>query len=276
MLSQVGKGSPQSQTIERQCLECGQAFTANVIKLAGADFTRRYCEPCSVALEKKEEEERRKQLAKDILSRRDLWLQNSGLTGELRHKTFDNYEGGKETVKKAKEWAANFNIESPHGSQSLIFHSDSPGLGKTHLMAAITKYIIGHWHGDPDSFTVRRPIRFESGPGLVRRIRSTFNLPPDSNHEREEDVYNQLMGVRLLLLDDVGKETPSKFTKETYWYIIDERLKSGLPVIISTRLQLAQLEDLMGLDTVDRLYGMTKGEIITLKGTSYRRRHLKA
>ncbi len=197
------------------------------------------------------------------------------MTGELQQKTFDNYEGGRDTVKKAREWATTFDVEKPHGSPSLIFYSDNPGLGKTHLMSAIANLIIDNWHGDPEKGIIR-PIRFESGPGLVRRIRSTYNLPPDSTHEREEDVYSQLMGVKLLLIDDVGKETPSRFTRETYWYIIDERIKSNLPVIISSRLQLTALEDLMGEDTVDRLYGMVRGEMIILKGNSYRRRNLKA
>ena len=75
-------------------------------------------------------------------------------------------------------------------------------------------------------------------------------------------------------MDDIGKEKPSDFTRETYWFIIDERVKSSLPVIISTRLQFDSkaLEDLMGEDTVDRIYGMVRGVQVNIKGDSYRRR----
>ena len=72
----------------------------------------------------------------------------------------------------------------------------------------------------------------------------------------------------------MGKETPSKFTRETYWYLNDERVTSGLPVIITSRLPLEganSLEELMGEDTVDRLYGMTRGEVTEMTGGSYRR-----
>lgn len=271
----LGQGSEPSRIEERECAGCGKPFQCNIVKIGAADFSRKYCDSCSAAIDEQEKKEQAAQMERDIEARRGLWRQNSGMTGELSTKTFENFEGGRETVKKAKEWAADFDIEKPHGAASLIFYSDRPGLGKTHLMSAIANYVINNWHGDPDRVMIR-PIRFESGPGLVRRIRSTYNLPPDSTHEREEDVYNQLMGVRLLLLDDVGKESPSKFTRETYWYIIDERLKNNLPVIISSRLELGALENLMGEDTVDRLYGMVKGEMIVLKGTSYRRRKLKA
>ncbi|MBA7545218.1 hypothetical protein ES705_37583 [subsurface metagenome] len=72
----------------------------------------------------------------------------------------------------------------------------------------------------------------------------------------------------------MGKETPSNFTRETYWYVIDERVKSGLPVIISSRLEFEgehSLESLMGEDTISRLYGMTKGQFIKMKGPDYRK-----
>jgi len=78
------------------------------------------------------------------------------------------------------------------------------------------------------------------------------------------------------MLDDVGKEKPSDFTRELYWYIIDERVKSGLPVVLTSRLPLEgkhSLEELMGVDTVDRLYGMTRGELLEMTGQSYRRGH---
>ena len=87
------------------------------------------------------------------------------------------------------------------------------------------------------------------------------------------DIYNELRGLRLLLLDDVGKEKPSDFTRELYWYLINERVSCGLPVVMTCRLPLEgkdSLTELMGVDTVDRLYGMTGGYIEILEGTSYR------
>jgi DNA replication protein DnaC len=139
-------------------------------------------------------------------------------------------------------------------------------------MVAVANYVIDHWSGEPGQIT--RPIRFEKGPGLVRRIRATYSIrDKDDLHEREEDMYRELTGVRLLLLDDVGKEKPSDFTRQLYWSVIDERVTSGLPVIITCRLPLDSLAELMGEDTVDRLYGMTGGKVETLTGGSYRRQN---
>lgn len=272
----LGQGSNQSQEMQTyQCKECGENFERYDVKVSGFDFSKRYCDKCVAEYERKEKEEEENYRREAIEECKESWRENSGLTGALKFKSFNNFVGKKNTViKTIMEWAESFDIKKPYGAESLMLYSAEPGMGKTHLMAATVNRIINKWEGDPEGIT-RRPIRFESGPGLVRRIRSTYFRAPGSQHETEEDVYNELKGVRLLLLDDVGKERPSDFTRETYWYIIDERLKYNLPVIISTRVMIDPLEELMGEDTVDRIFGMTRGNVLVLEGKSYRRRNLQ-
>jgi len=156
-----------------------------------------------------------------------------------------------------------------------MLYSGEPGVGKTTLMACMASHIFETWQGKPGG--ARCPVKFESGPGLTRRIRATWNLPDEGpRHEREEDVYKELSGVPLLMLDDVGKEQPRsyRFTQEMYWFIVDERVKAGLPLVLNSRLPMTgkdSLEDLMGKDTVDRLYGMCQGDIVEIEAQSYRR-----
>ncbi len=261
------------QTKKLSCAECGESFEGVVV----FGIFRRLCPPCQQKWEAEEEKQRVEDQQKAVIDKKTKWRSASGIPPTLLSKTFDNFEKvNNAALKLAKEWAEGFDIDSPREYPSLILFSDVPGVGKTHLMVAIANAVIEKWQGDPDTnFT--RPIRFESGPGLVRRIRSTFNLSGESTHEREEDVYNELKGVRLLMLDDVGKEKPSPFTRETYWFIIDERMKSGLPVVITSRIPMESgkgtLEDLMGEDTVDRLFGMIQGRnFVHMKGSSYRRK----
>ena len=101
-------------------------------------------------------------------------------------------------------------------------------------------------------------------------------IPPDNpHHETEEMVYQQLRGVRLLVLDDVGKEKPSAHTREVYFYVVDERLKLGLPVLITSNLPLNgtdSLEELVGRATVSRIVGMCQGNCFELKGDDFRMR----
>jgi len=269
----------EKKTEDCQCEECSSTFQGEVTIYKRftppREIRPRECPKCKAERQEREEKEREQLLEEQRKGVREYWRRACGMPAELLTKTFENFEQGyqKAARKVALDWAKDFNLDSPHGYPSLIFYSAIPGVGKGHLMAAIVNYTLDNWQGNPERG--RLPIRFESGPSLVRRIRATYNIRrEDDVHEREDEVYQSLAGVPLLLLDDVGKESPSNFTRETYWYIIDERVKSGLPVVLSSRLEFEgerSLETLMGEDTVSRLYGMTRGEFIEMEGKDYRR-----
>jgi len=268
----------EKQFEECQCESCGNKFQGEVTvyMLGGRPREHRpwECPCCKEKREAEEEKERQEYLVKARREERELWRQRSGIPEGLINRTFDNFEPGRQdkALKVCRKYAEGFKVEEAKGYRSLILYSPSPGVGKTHLMVAIANFIIANWNGEPGQ--IFRPIRFESGPGLVRRIRATYNLRRDDvEHEREEDIYHELRGVKLLMLDDVGKENPSNFTRELYWYIINERVASGLPVVMTCRLPLEgkqSLKELMTEDTVDRLYGMAHGHVEILQGESYR------
>jgi DNA replication protein DnaC len=267
----------QTSRVEQcHCKACGTDFEAEVTTyyIGGRERVIRPSE-CPVCRKKREAEEAREREAYLESSRaeeRERWRRQSGIPAHLLARTFESFEPvcQEKALRNCRKYAEGFNLDEPRGYRSLILYSAKPGVGKTHLMIAIANHVIDHWCGEPGQ--VRRPVVFEKGPGLVRRIRATYNLRDrDNHHEREEDIYNELRGARLLLLDDVGKEKPSDFTRELYWYLVDERVTSGLPVVMTCRLPLDSLAGLMGEDTIDRLYGMTGGRVETLVGESYRR-----
>jgi len=274
-----------TQVEECRCETCGATFPAEVTTyhIGGRERVVRPWE-CPACKEKREAEaaaEREEWLKEARVEQQERWRRQCGIPEHLLSRsTFDSFEQGYQdkAFKNCRRYAEGLNLDDPRGYRSLILYSPVPGVGKTHLMVAITNYAIDHWNGEPEtdrwgSPATRCPIRFEKGPGLVLRVRATYSIrEKDDRHEREEDIYNELKGVKLLLLDDVGKEKPSDFTRQLYWSVIDERVTSGLPVIITCRLPLDELAELMGEDSVDRLYGMTRGQVETLAGESYRRR----
>ena len=276
----MSRGQSRTQTKTEECVcKCGAKFEGEVITYYVFNPPRVWRSPECPACKAKRLESEEKERQQEINHRRTVtkvtWRAQCGIPPDLQLKTFKNFDKRMQTkaFQAALKWANDFDLDKPRGYPSLLFYSDHPGVGKTHLQVAIANYLIDGWQGN--RFRERSPIYFASGPALVRRIRNTYNIPQGQVHEREEDVYNEVSGVALLLLDDVGKEKPSDFTRELYWYVIDERLKSGLPVVISSRLPLEgtdSLIDLMGPDTVDRLYGMTQGNVWELRGESYRRK----
>lgn len=272
----------ETRVEELVCGSCQGRFQAEVTVywLFGKERTvrPRNCPQCRARADAEEARHRQEVLQLERVAARERWRRRCGIPEEFQIKTFSAFEKSCQprAFDAALNWADDFWDEGPRGYPSLVLYSAGPGVGKTHLMVSIANHVIQTWEGDPRDAVC--PLRFESGPGLVRRIRATYDIRADDEmHEREEHVYAELRGVRLLMLDDVGKEAPSRHTQEVYWYIIDERVKSGLPVVVTSRLSLAgrgSLEQLMGEDTVDRLVGMTRGQVIDMTGPSYRRRKL--
>jgi DNA replication protein DnaC len=265
------------------CQVCNRAFEGevSVYQLFGQarEIRPRECPECRKAREATERRLAEEELQLAMMKVREGWRRSCGIPSYLQQKTFANFDRRfqRGIVDAAEKWVETFLSQGAIGCPSLIFYSEEYGVGKTHVAVAISNRIIDSWSGDPAHAVC--PIRFESGPGLVRRIRATYNIRDDhSYHETEEEVYEQLRGVKLLILDDVGKERPSVHTREVYFYIIDERLKLGLPVIITSNLPLEgenSLEQLMGEATVSRLIGMCQGNYFKLKGDDFRRRELK-
>jgi len=271
----------EKRTEECTCSNCHATFEGEVEVYLFVDppreFRDRECPECKAAREADELRQEEEDMNRQRGLVRQRWVRESGIPWNLNASRFLDLD--KTYAPKARrlclEWAKGFSLDRPGDSPSLLLHSKVAGVGKTTLMTCIASHIFEGWQGQPG--VARCPVKFESGPGLVRRIRATWNLPDEGpRHEREEDVYNQLRGVPLLMLDDVGKEQPRsyRFTQEMYWYIVDERVKAGLPLVLNSRLPMAgqdSLEDLMGKDTVDRLYGMCRGHMVEIEAQSYRR-----
>lgn len=262
---------------ELACETCHQKFSGEVQIFHIGDVEKRLhpheCPTCKAKRKERERLEAEEENRLRLTDLREKWRRSCGIPQWMVTKTFANFEVAlqKAAYKATYDYASGLNLEKPVGYPSLILYSAGNGVGKTHLAIAIANRAIDNWNGNPDYSAC--PIRFESGPGLIRRIRATYNIGLDAYHEREEGIYNQLRGVKLLILDDVGKEKPSEHTREVYFYIIDERYKANSPVVITSNLPLdgqPSLSDLMGASTVDRLLGMSRGKVIELRGKSYR------
>ena len=275
----MSRMSQDKSTRECVCETCGNKFQgeAKVINLGNRprEYWPQQCPSCEEQQAAEDERQRQAYLVRGRQADRDRWRQQCGIPEGLISRTFENFEAGwqEKALKACRKFAEGFRLEAAMSYRSLILYSPSPGVGKTHMVIAIANYVTDHWEGEPG--TLCDPIRFESGPGLVRRVRATYGAKVGSiRQESEMEIYEKLKGVRLLILDDVGKEKPSDFTRELYWYLINERVASALPVLITCRLPLEglnSLQELMGTDTVDRLYGMARGHIEILEGGSYRK-----
>ena len=108
--------------------------------------------------------------------------------------------------------------------------SGPSGCGKTHLAAAIANERINQGY----------PVFFISTPDLLDRLRSTFS--PDSEIPYDE-FFDQVRNAPLLVLDDLGAQTSSLWTREKLDQLLVHRFNSELPTVIVTTVPVEQLED---------------------------------
>lgn len=130
-------------------------------------------------------------------------------------------------------------------SDSLLLYGKT-GLGKTHLSLAIANRAIDKGY----------QVLYGSTDNLLKQIERERFGRQSFEHSPEE----MILTADLLILDDLGAEFQSKFTKSAVYNIINTRILTGLPTIISTNLmydEIAQVYD-------ERVYSRILGRYVPL------------
>lgn len=127
-----------------------------------------------------------------------------------------------------------------------------------------------------------RFVRFSE---LIQKIYSTYGKASDDRDERTDDVVRLYASIHLLVIDEVGLETPSDHAMALFFDFVDDRWKSSLPTIFTSNYALD--EDSLGAHIaeraadptrmrgiLDRLRGGTGGNVFILRGKSWRGREV--
>lgn len=142
-----------------------------------------------------------------------------------------------EIAKFCKDYANDFSLSSA----SLFMHG-ATGLGKTHLSLSIANVVTEKGMG----------VIYSSAPNLFGELeREHFSRqnPNERTFERE------LLETDLLIIDDLGVEFSTQFTVSCVYNIINSRILSGKPTIISTNLTPGELEDKYTQRITSRIIG---------------------
>lgn len=134
-----------------------------------------------------------------------------------------------------RRYVSTFSSESRN-----LFISGKTGLGKTHLSLAIAEKLLTQgWN-----------VLYDSAINYLTKIESEYY------GKTEGDTLSVLMGADLLILDDLGSEYDKSFYTSTIYNIINTRLNKGIPTIISTNLNPAEIEARYEPRIVSRLLTM--------------------
>ncbi len=113
-------------------------------------------------------------------------------------------------------------------SQSLLMYGKT-GLGKTHLSLAIAGEAVNKGYA----------VVYDSTPNIMNRLEKEHFGKVSS----DTDTLEMLSKCDLLILDDLGAEFQTSFTVSCLYNIVNNRLLSSLPTIISTNLDPKELEE---------------------------------
>lgn len=119
------------------------------------------------------------------------------------------------------EYAYNFNSKSPN-----ILMMGGTGLGKTHLSFSIARFIVENGFSalhfsSPELFRILNDEFFGKGVAGVNTIETI----------KEADLF---------ILDDLGAEIDGKVVIPMLYNILEARLNSGKPTIISTNINISE------------------------------------
>ncbi len=133
-------------------------------------------------------------------------------------------------------YAENFGTDSPS-----VLMTGATGLGKTHLSLAIARAAIDRGFG----------VIYGSAQNFMLQLeRERFGRAPTGSESERH-----LLECDLLILDDLGAEFITPFVISTVYNLINTRLMSGLPTIISTNLTIKELEEKYSPRIVSRIIG---------------------
>ncbi len=153
--------------------------------------------------------------------------------------SFDNYrvecEGQRIALEHARQYAAEFD----HSIASFVFSGKS-GTGKNHLAAAIGNELILRG----------KSVLVVTVADLMSNMKGTFS---GNSGNTEESLLQDLSTVDLLVIDEIGMQTESRYEKVIINQIVDRRSSSKRPTGMLSNLDIAGMNTLLGERVMDRM-----------------------
>ena len=139
----------------------------------------------------------------------------------LREWTFAKAEDTP-VIRMAKNYVKNWRRVKAE-NLGLLFWGDV-GTGKSYAAACIANALL----------EMRVPVLMTNFSKMLNQMGGLYS-------EERFSYISSLSGFSLLIIDDLGIERSTDYAKEQVYSIIDERYKSGLPVIVTTNLTIEDL-----------------------------------
>ena len=186
-----------------------------------------------------------------------LW-DGSGITQSLDNPTFSSfnpelYKDGEYAKLSVMNWVRQ-EVTVPW-----LIIMGPPGLGKTHLCKAATGNLVG----------MNQPVFYTTVRGVMNKSREWISNKQGDKWSR---YLNKIEHIKYLVLDDLGQEYTTDWSKQILFDIIDTRYETKLPTLITTNIQKSEWEKQLGKACTDRLSDHVLSKHIVLQGSSVRQK----
>ena len=168
-------------------------------------------------------------------------------------KTAADEDSPKDKMREILNFCKDYAKEFDTNSYSVLMMGQT-GLGNTHLSLAIAGEVIKKGYS----------VLYNSAQNIFNTLQKERFGKTDSNGAYEAMVLE----CDLLVIDDLGAEFVTQFTNAALYNIINTRMNSGLPTIISTNMSLVEIEKQYSSRISSRFLG--EYSILRFSGTDVR------
>jgi len=173
-------------------------------------------------------------------------------------------------IPKLADYNENLSQDAGHAKNSVIEWIEDktnpwlilvgpPGLGKTHLSKAATANLIG----------LGKPVMFATVRDVLNKSRSWITT---KQSDKWVEYLASLENIQYLVLDDLGQEYSTDWSRQVLFDIIDTRYESRRPTLITTNIQSSEWSNYLGKACADRLQDYNLSLQVVMRGKSVRQK----
>ena len=223
LFGRIGTSGPASENEYtgrdglRYCRKCNEPTQYRIVFMG-----RERIVPCLCTCGKKEFEREKLETAERDRLYEIARMKAAGIQDRhLREWTFAKAEDTP-VIRMAQNYVKNWKRVKAE-NLGLLFWGDV-GTGKSYAAACIANALL----------EMRIPVLMTNFSKMLNQMGGLYS-------EERFSYISSLSGFSLLIIDDLGIERSTDYAKEQVYSIIDERYKSGLPVIVTTNLTIEDL-----------------------------------